>query len=119
MRKPHLALLPLALCSAGCVSDESLRRVVLAPERAVVPCRSVHEQLEGRGADLPKAEDDLRRHAARAGANYVVVPDGAKQGWDPVQAKMVPWTFGGVVVIYGDAFACPAAAGGTTTAVNP
>jgi hypothetical protein len=115
--RTSLVLLPLALCSVGCVSDESLRRVVIAPERASVPCRSVQEQLEGRGADLPKAEEDLRRRAARLGANYVVVSESAKGGWDPVQAKIVPWSFGNVVIVAGDAFACPATA--RAVAVSP
>jgi hypothetical protein len=114
LRRHLVALLPvLALPALGCVSDEAIRRVVITPLGAAPSCYLVHEKLEGRGADRRKAEEQLRKRAARAGANYVVIAENDKRGWDPIQAQMAPWTFGNIVIVHGDAYGCPAAA------VNP
>ena len=111
MRRRVFAVLGLAvLPHLACVSDEALRRVQITDVRAALSCRLVFERLEGSGQHVRDALRHLRTRAARKGANYVVVTDEPKKGWDVTAMKLQPWTMGSVVVVSGDAFWCPAAA---------
>jgi hypothetical protein len=93
----------------GCVSDEAIRRVEVSPLQAAPRCYLVHEQLEGRGENLEKATEHLRKRAARVDANYVALSAEPKGGWDPVAMQMAPWSLGRVVIVRGNAYACPPA----------
>jgi hypothetical protein len=90
----------------ACISDEAIRAVALTTAPPGRACELLVEGLEGRGSDRDEAAWDLRKRAARAGANYVV-PQASGEGWDPVAAQITPWTFGSVVTLTGDAFHCP------------